>query len=410
MLNDKTKLRELAYVVSIDEIRPIEGADRVELAIVGGWQIMVRKNQFQIGDPAIYFEIDSRVPEIEAFEFLAQRHYKVKTQKFFKGQVISQGLLMHAEDFGWDIEENKIGIIDDEEHLHLVDGESRFLTEKLGVKYAEDEDNARKANSPDKYKRMAQRHPQVFKKPFVRWLMRREWGKKLLFVFFGRQTKKNGWPNWVQKTDEERCQNLTQLLFNGGAWSKETWIATEKVDGTSTTFTLKRGRGFHKDEFYVCSRNVVFDTPDKPCFYDSNCYFEMAQKYEMKEKMKYLLEVVFPEVEWVTIQAETFGAGIQKRDYSLAGHDMKVFNLITSDKGRINTLDMIGILNRIDIPCVPVVNEAFTLPNTIEELLAYAEGVSAIDGKEREGIVFRSLDATKSFKAVSNSFLIKYHQ
>ena len=84
MLN-KNQERELAYVVRIDEIIPIEGADRVEVAKVGGWRVMVRKGQFKAGDPAIYFEIDSKVPETEVFEFLAQKHYKVKTQKYFKG-------------------------------------------------------------------------------------------------------------------------------------------------------------------------------------------------------------------------------------------------------------------------------------------------------------------------------------
>ena len=111
MLNSKGE-RELAYVVLIDNIFSIEGADRVELAVVGGWHIMTRKGQFKPGDPAIYFEIDSKVPETEPFAFLASKHYKIKTQKYFKGTVISQGLLMSAEDFGWTIEKEKSTIID----------------------------------------------------------------------------------------------------------------------------------------------------------------------------------------------------------------------------------------------------------------------------------------------------------
>ena len=101
MLNPKTNQRELAYVVKIDEIIPIEGADRVETALVGGWRVMVRKDQFKKGDLAIYLEIDSKVPETEPFLFLAPKNFKVKTQKYFKGKVISQGLLMSPEDFGW---------------------------------------------------------------------------------------------------------------------------------------------------------------------------------------------------------------------------------------------------------------------------------------------------------------------
>ena len=79
MLNKK-KERELAYVVKIDNILPIEGAERVEQAVVGGWHIMVRKNQFKIGDYAIYFEIDSKVPQREPYMFLADKHFKIKTQ------------------------------------------------------------------------------------------------------------------------------------------------------------------------------------------------------------------------------------------------------------------------------------------------------------------------------------------
>ena len=82
MLNEK-KERELAYVVKVDEIRPIEGADRVEVAIVNGWHIMVRKDQFKPGDLAVYFEIDSKVPAEEPFMFLEPKHFKIKTQKWY---------------------------------------------------------------------------------------------------------------------------------------------------------------------------------------------------------------------------------------------------------------------------------------------------------------------------------------
>lgn len=99
MLNEKGQ-RELAYIVKIDGILPIEGADRVQIAQVGGWRIMVKKGQFIEGDLAIYFEIDSKVLEKEPFLFLKDKHFKIKTQKYFKGTVISQGLLMSPEDFG----------------------------------------------------------------------------------------------------------------------------------------------------------------------------------------------------------------------------------------------------------------------------------------------------------------------
>ena len=416
MLNSKQE-RELAYVVTIDEIRPIPGRDRVECAVVGGWTIMVKKDQFKPGDPGIYFEIDSKVPEKEPFEFLAPKHYKIKTQKYKtpEGQFWSQGLLMSAEDFGWlkgektDLNSNsQKGIWDKNVEFHACDDESRFLTAALGVTYAEASDNQRKAAAADKYKKMAQRNSKLFSHQPFRWLMRRTWGKKLLFLFFGRKRdKRSSWPAWVQKTDEERVQNMPWILND-----KSTWIATEKIDGTSTTFTIKR-KPLGKYDFYVCSRNVCFDKPDKKCFYDTNVYTEMAEKYDIENKMAHMLFASdrFANCDWITIQGETFGKGIQNRDYSTDEYGFMAFNLVTSEHGRFSTIDMQEILERTrGIPCVPILDRYYILPDTVEELLNDATGYSKLDGKMREGIVFRSLDGSRSFKAVSNEYLEKYHQ
>ena len=399
--------RELAYVVIIDGIEPIPGYDRVESAIVGGWHIIVQKDQFKVGDPAIYFEIDSRVPaDKECFAFLEKRHYKIKTLKMCK--TISQGLLMHAEDFGWHIARtfDTVCIVDDEQISHFANDESRFLTKKLGVTYADDEDNSRKAPSVDKYKKMASRHQKLFKKPFIRWMMRHSWGRKILFFLFGKKKdNKNGWPSWVQKTDEERVQNMPWVLN-----STDKWIATEKIDGTSTTFTMKRGK-FGKKSFYVCSRNVCFGAEDKPCYYDTNVYWEMAKKYDIYNVLSRLLDN-FPKEEWITIQGETYGEGVQKRDYSLKEHDFAAFNLIFSSYGRMGTKEMADIMELYGVPHVPIVAEDIDFTDkfaNVEDMLLWAEGDSAVDGLPREGIVFRTVDGLKSFKAVSNSFLLKYH-
>ncbi len=409
MLNANQE-RELAYVVIIDGIEPIPGYDRVEHAIVGGWRVIVQKDQFKVGDPAIYFEIDSRVPsDKECFAFLEKRHYKVKTLKMCK--TLSQGLLMHASDFGWTIENSVIDdhpvIIDDEGKPHYATDESRFLTKKLGVTYADDEDNSRKAPSVDKYKKMEMRHRKLFKNPVIHWFMRYKFGRRVMFFFFGKKKdKKNGWPSWVQKTDEERVQNMPWILN-----STDKWIATEKIDGTSTTFTMKRGK-FGCKSFYVCSRNVCFGEENKPCYYDTNVYWEMAKKYDIYNILSAMLDI-FPNEEWITIQGETYGDGVQKRDYSLKEHEFAAFNLIFSSRGRVSTLEMVDLLwKKYAIPCVPVVEENIEFTDkfsTVEDMLLWAEGNSKVDGLPREGIVFRTIDGQKSFKAVSNAFLLKYH-
>lgn len=409
MLNEKGQ-RELVYVVRIDEIKPIEGKDRVECAIVGGWTVMVRKGQFKPGDLGIYFEIDSKVPEKEPFMFLEGKHFKIKTQKYKtpSGYFWSQGLLMSAEDFGWKLHNDTI-FMDNGLDDYVI--EKDFLTEKLGVTYADADDNKRKAKSADKYKLMAQRRPDIFKKKWAQWMMRRNWGKKVMFFFFGKKKdKKSQWPSWVKKTDEERVQNMPWILQD-----KSEWFATEKIDGTSTTFTMK-GYG-RKREFYTCSRNVVFDKPDKNCYYETNVYTEMCEKYNIENVLDCLMTFFENanqrDVEFVTIQGETYGEGIQKRDYGLKGHDFMAFNLIVGFKDgevkRFNPLVMTIILTDYGIPCVPIVNEYFILPDTVDELLAIATDKSAIDGGMREGLVFRSSDGERSFKAVSNEFLMKYH-
>lgn len=397
MLNPNTNQRELAYIVTIDEIRPIPNYDRVEHARVGGWWVVVKKDQFKVGDLAIYIEVDAKVPAEEPFMFLESKKFKIKTQKMCK--VLSQGLLMAPADF----KDTSLDFVGDR-----ILEVGQFVTQELKITYADAEDNKRKAASADKYKLMAQRNGKLFKHQPFRWLMKREWGKKLLFVFFGKKKdKKNGWPAWVVKTDEERCQNMP-WLFPG---TDEEWIATEKIDGTSTTFTMKGfGRG---RQFFVCSRNVVFDKPDKKCFYETNVYTEMAEKYKIEEVLAEILFRWSAVCNFVTIQGETYGEGVQKRDYGLKGRDFMAFNVILGYEDghteRLNPVAMKELMDEFEIPSVPIVDEHFKIPATCDELLQIATGVSKVDGGMREGLVFRSADGVKSFKAVSNEFLLKFH-
>lgn len=397
MLNSKGE-RELAYVVKIDNIFPIPNYDRVEQAVVGGWRIIVRKNQFNIGDYAIYFEIDSKVPECEPFLFLASKHFKVKTIKMCK--TISQGLLMSFDDF----------IIDNKQPNWLINLNNKIakgedithyaLTKDLGVIYSVAEDNQRKASKTSKVN-INSKYKFIMQYFWVKQLMKYKYSRNCILFFFGQHKKQNDWPKWVSKTDEERVQNMLWILSD-----KEPWIATEKIDGTSTTATYKKHKFFGHD-FYICSRNVVFDKPTKKCFYDTNVYQEMAQKYNFENILADIVKKYH--LEWATLQGETYGQGIQKRDYHLKGHDFMGFNLIFSDRGRLNSIEAANIMAEYNIPWVPIIDTNYILPDTVDELLDYATGMSVLDYDLREGIVFRSLDGTKSFKAVSNQFLLKYH-
>lgn len=421
MLNQNNE-RELCYIVLIDAIEPIVGSDNCEAAVVGGWKIMTRKNTFKVGDLAVYFEIDSKVPEKEPFMFLQSKHFKIKTQKYTfggKGNFISQGLLMTLTDFpdlfeydivtgaGWiytykakpNIKKAEDAIV------NIHDG----LTELLGVKYSVVEDNKRKSNS-NKYTKMVSRHQKLFRKnKLVKWLYQRKWGKELLFLFLGKKSDKRTWPDWVRKTDEERVQNLPQL-FPG---DNTEWIVTEKIDGSSTTFTM-RGRG-RREQYYICSRNVCFDKPEKneKLFYDTNIYEEMAEKYDIQNKLRQILEE-HKDWDFITIQGETFGPSVQKRNYNLQERGFSAFNLVYGTKEnsyvRMNSIDMKILLDKYQIPSVPILDKHYKLPQTIEEMINYADGPSTIDGELREGVVLRTYDGINSFKAVSNQFLIKFKE
>lgn len=410
MLNSKGE-RELAYVVLIDEIMPIEGYDRVELARVGGWWCIVQKGQFQIGDPAIYFEVDSKVPaDRECFAFLAKRKYKIKTLRMCG--VISQGLLMHASDFGWKnvyVSDGRVFMWDgiNGNTCHYPDDESRFLTKELGVTHIEDEDN-KPEQRVDKYKAMAQRRPDIFKRKWARWLMRREWGRRIMFAVFGGKKKKSetAFPTkfpYVHKSDEERIENMPFLLKD-----KQPWIKTLKIDGTSSTYILER-KPFGKFEKYVCSRNVRQLTPSQKNYHtdiEGNVYWMMAEKYHIFEFLKeYLLK---NKLDYVCLQGETAGPSLQGNPHKFKEICFFGYNFIRSDTGRMNSVEAARICENAGIPWVPIVDTNYILPDDMETLKLDADGPCIVGEGMREGWVCRSYDGKQSFKNVSRIYLLNH--
>ena len=417
MLNPNTQQRELAYVVAIDEIQPIKDYDRVEYARVGGWWVIVKKNQFKVGDLAIYIEVDAKVPAEEPFMFLESKKFKVKTQKMCK--VISQGLLMHPHDFpNWDVCGKKMdgetewtNYIEDEKGNSLYVGD--FVTEKLKITYADAEDNIRKSPSADKYKKMAQRNPKIFKTKIARWMMNREWGKKFMFLLFGKKKdKKGGWPAGlfpgVSKTDQERCENMPWILED-----KTPYIVTQKCDGSSGTYILeKKGR---KYEFYVCSRNVRMMDENQECFHGShNYYWEVAKKYDIKNKMKKWIEST-PGATWVCWQGEICAPAIQKNPHKLTETHFYCFHWTDNINGRLDVVAADKIWKEYDMEVVPIVDVNYILPDDFEQFKLSADGkydAIVCEGNldcNREGFVYyKTTDPTYSFKNVSREYLLNH--
>ena len=420
---DNTGTRQLAYVTIIDAIEPIPGSDNCECAIVGGWHVMVRKNEFQTRDPAIYFEIDSYLdPSNPAFAFMEKKKYKVKTQRYTfggKGNFISQGLLMSAENFGWKKDFTRDAdvpfITDDKGNIHYATDESRFLTKQLGVTYYVAEDNARKANSIDKYKKMTQRHNKLFSKQPFRWLMKKTWGRKLLFIFFGhKKDNATQFPTqfqYIRKTDQERCENMTWVLND-----KTPFIVTQKCDGSSGTYILEKKKSLFrtKYEFYVCSRNVRQLAPNQKCFYDENYYWECAIKYDIRNKLKDYLEK-HPYLDYVCWQGEVCSPKIQKNPHGLIDTHLYCFHMIDSKIGKYDIRDAAKIWKEYNMEIVPIVNENYILPDDFEEFKSTADGFydsSCCEGKsrqKREGFVYyKTTDPNFSFKNVSREYLLNH--
>src|SRR5262245_39758001 len=83
---------KLASIQTITDIRPIEGADRIEAATVLGYQTVIKKGEFQTGDLCVWHEPDTVVAEKPDYEFLRKQGFRLKVSRF-KGQ-FSQGLAL----------------------------------------------------------------------------------------------------------------------------------------------------------------------------------------------------------------------------------------------------------------------------------------------------------------------------
>ena len=381
--------RALAHIEKIEWVKPIEGADNIELIGVLGWVCVAKKEEFKQGDLAVYIEIDSKCPESdERFAFLAAKHYKVKTMKLGKFKVISQGLALPISLFP-ELGGKAVGT---------------DVTEELKITYASEEDIRRKSNTVDpdaKYKAMAQRHKKLFSSPIVRRIMRYKLGRKVMFLFFGKKKDNpKKFPKWIVKTDEIRIENAPFYLE-----STDKWIKTEKLDGTSCTFAVDRIKK-DKFEFIVCSRNVRQADRNQETYHESNIYWELADKYDIKSILtKYALEHGYNRV---VLQGEGVGA-VQGNPYKLKENELFVFNLIV-DGVRLGTVEMAKFCDQNGLKNVPIIDTEYVLPKTMEEMKLEADGYSEINPKvKREGFVYRSVDGQQSFKNVSREYLLKHN-
>jgi hypothetical protein len=374
--------RKLASIRRIADIRPIEGADAVEVATIDGWKVVVKRGEFAVNDLAVYLEIDSWVPhELAAFlskgneprEYNGVKGERLRTIKL-RGQV-SQGLLLPicvAEDYiniwcnsdGGDIPVNL------PERPEIKEGTD--LTEFLNIQ---------------------------------------KWEAPLPAQLQG-QAKGTFPTSLIPKTDQERIQNCfgdiqkkAKRLATETVWDAElqrldqrpvvlpadfqepTYEVTLKLDGSSCTIFRWEG------ELRVASRNLELKINDEN---KDNTFVAMALKIGDKIPDGY------------AFQGEVCGPSIQGNREGFKEHRFFVFDMFDIQKHEyVSPGDRRVNCQLLGLEHVPLHGSNWKAPNSVEEGLALAEGPS-INHKIREGLVWKcNEDPSFSFKTISNSFLLK---
>ena len=201
---------------------------------------------------------------------------------------------------------------------------------------------------------------------------------------------KGSFPSFIPKTDEERVQNLRDY----NRLRDNLYYVTEKIDGASITIYYNQGT------FGVCSRNLeLTDT-------ENNSYWKVVKSQSIQEK---LTEYCVRENKNLAIQGELHGFGIQKNIYAKTNQDLVIFTVFDIDNQTSYGLEAFKeICENIGVNTVPILDESFQLPPTVDELIRYADGKTIMNpSAQREGVVIRTLDGKQSFKAISNEFLLK---
>lgn len=343
-------MRKLATIRTISEIRPIEGADAIECAVVDGWTVVIKKGEFEQGDSAIYCEIDSWIPtELAPFlskgteprEYNGVKGERLKTVRL-RGQ-LSQGLLLPTHIAEWKVSPGESFIFE----------ENSDVTDLLGIQ---------------------------------------KWEAPIAACLSG--LAKGNFPIVVPKTDQERIQNLKKE-FQKWVTEDRTWEVTEKLDGSSCTMYLPL-----EGDFEVCSRNLSLKKDE------NNSFWKVAIAQDVAQKMH---DFGF---QGLAIQGELIGEGIQGNRYGIRGQEFFVFDIYDTKTGEYRSTEhRQEIARMLGLKHCPILSEKHRLSkdDTIEFMLNWAEDKSQLNPKaEREGIVLKCVEnPSVSFKAISNKFLMK---
>lgn len=344
-------MRKLASIQRVWKIEPIEGADRIELAHVLGWQCVVNKGQFQPMDIAVYFEIDSFLPIRDEFEFMRSSSYKktdimgegfrLRTMRF-RGQ-ISQGLLLPISQFPEIPKDADVG--DD-------------VAELLGVRKWEIEERATTGG-----------------------------------------TVIGTLPYDIPHTDETRVQEEPELIqaFAG----LEYYIST-KMDGSSHSI------GIDENGFHVTGHNYEYKDDGSSSFY------KLVKAREYQAKMEYYMKALGMKTLTIQGELCAPGIQQNRLRLTKPEWYVFTIRENGKRVGLKRMLQICEALDITPVPIEEVGTDLPSKYPTVEALLSRADGEYPNGGK-KEGIVIRPtepvfcplISASLSMKVVSNKYLLK---
>lgn len=335
-------MRKLATIRKISELRPIEGADQIELAIVDGWQTVIKKGDFQVGDLTVYCEIDSWIPTTLApflskgkgpREFEGIKGERLRTVKL-RG-ALSQGLLLpmkHLTNYGADLSEGD----DVSETLGIVKWEAPVNAQLAGI-------------------------------------------------------VRGNFPTQIPKTDQERVQNLKKDLHQWVLGSHK-WEITEKLDGSSMTVYLLDG------VLGVCSRNLDLKEDD------NNAFWHAAKAQNLPDVLYGFNTNIAIQGELVGEGVQKNIYGLKGRKFFIFDiYDIDTGDYYSPEDRRdfCITFDLL----HVPIISDGVYLFKLDVENYLS-MAEGASRLSEKNNIEREGLVFKRADGKASFKAISNKFLL----
>ena len=351
---------KLASVQKVVNLTPIPGADMIETATVLGWEVVVKKGEYKIGDLCSYIQIDTVVPDLPIYEFLRERKFRVRTIKLRKQ--ISQGLIVPLPAGRWK--------------------EGDDLTEVLGVEKYEKPDN-----NPERYQKP--RMPKVWYKKWV-YLFK----YNILYKLFPRLQRLSRSPfpkHLVSITDEERIQNIPQVLTQ---YAGKLFVVSYKLDGSSITIIHQKVLG--KSKFRICSRR--FELHDKKNDWH-RVFTDTDFKYEILKLVTHF------KTNDIIVQGEAIGK-FNGNHHNLQREQIRLFNIYVDGK-RLNQKDFILACVANNIPHCPMFSEV-TLNHTLPEILQVSEVKDILNpAVDAEGLVWRCLEDNLSFKVINNNYLMK---